>query len=103
MTRDGRASKSVRHAAPDQHAARNSEKEDIPTRVYHSESISVEWYAHRCTHGGRCVRALPQVFNPQQRPWIRVDAADSEAVARAVLGCPSGALQLVRHDAAAPE
>lgn len=70
---------------------------ESPTRVYHSEHISVEWYAHRCIHSGRCVRALPRVFNPQRRPWIDVEAADSEDVARAVLGCPSGALRLVRH------
>lgn len=72
---------------------------ESPTRVYSSEQISVEWYAHRCIHSGCCVRALPRVFNPRRRPWIDVEAADSEEVARAVRGCPSGALQLALHDA----
>lgn len=73
-----------------------------PTRVYHTDEIAVEWHGHRCTHSGRCILALPQVFNPQQRPWIDIEGADSESIARAVLGCPSGALQLVRPSDATP-
>lgn len=82
---------------------RPTANDDVPTRVYHARDISVEWYSHRCIHSGRCVRALPRVFNPGRRPWIDVHAAGSEEVAQAVLGCPSGALWLVRHPEQEPE
>jgi uncharacterized Fe-S cluster protein YjdI len=69
-----------------------------PTRVFRTDLITVEWYAERCVHSGNCVRALPRVFNPRRRPWVDMTAADADAIASAVLRCPSGALHLVRHD-----
>ena len=46
-----------------------------------------------CIHAAECVRALPKVFDPQARPWIRPDQAEPEDVRAAVGRCPSGALQ----------
>jgi uncharacterized Fe-S cluster protein YjdI len=68
------------------------------TREYASDTIKVEWYARRCIHSAACIRALPQVFDPQRRPWVDVDAATADAVADAVMKCPTGALQFVRLD-----
>lgn len=68
------------------------------TREYATERITVQWYADRCIHSGNCVRALPTVFDPRRRPWVDVDAADADAIAGAVLRCPTGALRFVRHD-----
>lgn len=68
------------------------------TREYRSESISVLWFAERCIHSGECIRALPGVFDPRRRPWVKVDAAGADAVADAVLRCPTGALHYVRRD-----
>jgi CDGSH-type Zn-finger protein len=45
-----------------------------------------------------CVRGLPQVFDPEARPWVRVDAADADAIAAAVETCPTGALHYRRLD-----
>ncbi|HLV26069.1 MAG TPA: (4Fe-4S)-binding protein [Gemmatimonadales bacterium] len=80
--------------SPARRLEQESQNSDKPTRVYESDEVAVEWYAHRCIHSGRCVRSLPRVFNPRKRPWIDVNAGDSEAVARTVMNCPSGALQL---------
>jgi uncharacterized Fe-S cluster protein YjdI/CDGSH-type Zn-finger protein len=68
------------------------------TREYSSESIRVQWYARRCIHSAACIRALPQVFDPARRPWVLPDAASADAIADAVLKCPTGALQFVRLD-----
>lgn len=73
------------------------------TREYRSDAISVLWYADRCIHSGDCIRALPRVFNPRRRPWVKMDAATADAIAEAVLRCPTGALHFVRHDGGAPE
>lgn len=73
------------------------------TREYGTDRITVEWYAERCIHSANCVRALPRVFDPRRRPWVDPAAADADAIASAVLRCPTGALHFVRHDGGAPE
>ena len=73
------------------------------TREYHTPEITVQWYAERCIHSANCVRALRDVFDPQRRPWIEPAVASADAIAAAVLRCPSGALHFVRHDGAAQE
>ena len=68
------------------------------TREYRTPDITVQWYAARCIHSANCVRALRDVFDPQRRPWIEPGAASPDAIADAVLRCPTGALHFVRHD-----
>jgi uncharacterized Fe-S cluster protein YjdI/CDGSH-type Zn-finger protein len=73
------------------------------TREYSTDRITVQWYAERCIHSANCIRALPRVFDPRRRPWVDVEAADADAIAQAVLRCPTGALHFVRHDGGAQE
>jgi uncharacterized Fe-S cluster protein YjdI len=76
-------------------------------RTYAGEAIEVHWEPALCIHVRRCVRSLPQVFKPDERPWITVDAADADAVAATIAACPTGALHYRRLDGgpdeAAPE
>ena len=44
------------------------------------------------------VRSLPQVFNPDERPWIAIDAAHADDVAATIAACPTGALHFRRLD-----
>lgn len=73
------------------------------TREYDAPGITVQWFASRCIHSANCVRALPRVFDPKRRPWVEPAAATADAIADAVLRCPSGALHFVRHDGGPPE
>ena len=73
------------------------------TREYATPAITVQWYAGRCIHSANCVRALRAVFDPQRRPWIEPSAAAPDAIAAAILRCPSGALHFIRHGGGAPE
>ena len=70
------------------------------TREYTNRSIRVEWYASRCIHVGECLRAMPNVFDSRRRPWVDLSfpEAEADAVAEAVLRCPTGALQFERLD-----
>ncbi|HEY0708438.1 MAG TPA: CDGSH iron-sulfur domain-containing protein [Polyangia bacterium] len=70
------------------------------TREYAGRGIRVQWYASRCVHSGACIMALPKVFNPMRRPWVDLTqpSAEADAVAEAVLRCPTGALHYVRLD-----
>ncbi|MCZ7373534.1 (4Fe-4S)-binding protein [Micromonospora sp. WMMC250] len=62
-------------------------------KTYAGEKITVTFEARRCLHAAECVRGLPEVFAPGQRPWIRPDGAEAERLAEVVRRCPSGALQ----------
>jgi len=81
-------------------SAAETNRAGTTTRVHHTDEISVEWYAERCVHSGRRVRALPLVSDPGRRPWADLAAADADTVSRAVLGCPSSAPRLTRHHGA---
>jgi CDGSH-type Zn-finger protein len=43
------------------------------------------------------------VFNPEERPWVDVDAADPEATSTTILTCPTGALHFRRLDGGTKE
>jgi CDGSH-type Zn-finger protein/uncharacterized Fe-S cluster protein YjdI len=74
------------------------EQERGPSRTYAGDAIEVLWEPRLCIHVRNCVSRLPQVFDPEVRPWVVVDAADAEAVAAAVESCPTGALHYRRLD-----
>jgi uncharacterized Fe-S cluster protein YjdI len=72
-------------------------------RSYRGDGIAVGWEPKLCIHVANCIRALPHVFDPAARPWVRVDAATADEIARAILACPTGALSFERTDGAPQE
>ena len=67
-------------------------------RDYATDRIVVHWDSARCIHSANCLGALPDVFDTRRRPWVRIDAAEADAVAAAVDTCPSRALTYTRLD-----
>lgn len=65
-----------------------------PTRVYENSSIRVEWRPELCIKCQLCHTGLPQVFDPEKRPWVNIEGAEPEAIAKQVARCPTGALSL---------
>lgn len=68
---------------------------------YSNGEIVVVWKPDLCAHSTICFQGLPAVFDPRERPWVRVTAAPTEAIVRQVEACPSGALSWERDAAAA--
>lgn len=68
-----------------------------PTRVYERDELAVLWDATKCIHVATCMLALPEVFDSRRRPWVDIDAADADEIARAVRLCPTGALKIEAH------
>ncbi len=66
----------------------------IKTHEYSNGDITVLWKPDLCIHSGICVSGLPNVFQPKERPWIKLDASTSEKISNQVKKCPSGALSL---------
>lgn len=62
------------------------------TKTYTHGDLSIIWKPGLCIHSENCWRGLPGVFNPKERPWIKADGADAEAIMEQVQKCPSGAL-----------
>lgn len=60
--------------------------------TYEGEDITVTYDVKRCIHAARCVRGLPEVFEPGKRPWVTPDEASAQSVADVIETCPTGAL-----------
>ncbi len=71
------------------------------TKTYSGTDIDISFDAKRCIHARNCFLKLPQVFDPERRPWVDPDAAPAEEIAAMIRTCPSGALTFTR--AAQPE
>lgn len=59
---------------------------------YTNGEITINWQPNICQHTGICVRTLPQVYRPQERPWIKIENATTEQLIDQINKCPSGAL-----------
>lgn len=65
---------------------------------YEGEQLSVSYDAKRCIHAAECVHGLPDVFDPDRRPWVELNEAGAEAIAEVIGRCPTGALKYERLD-----
>ena len=63
-------------------------------KTYPKEDIAVGWEAHKCIHAGNCVKGLPNVFKPKERPCVQTENATKQEIIDQVAKCPSGALSI---------
>jgi uncharacterized Fe-S cluster protein YjdI len=67
------------------------EKKDI-TKRYSNGDLNVVWKPAKCIHAGECVKRLPQVYNPDEKPWIKAENGSTDELITQIKACPSGAL-----------
>lgn len=65
---------------------------NAPQKEYSNGEVVITWQPEKCTHSGNCVRGLPNVFKPKNKPWIEIENASSEQLVDQIKKCPSGAL-----------
>jgi uncharacterized Fe-S cluster protein YjdI len=65
---------------------------------YSNGELTIVWQPELCIHSGRCVRSLPEVFKPKEKPWIRPEESTTEKIIVQVKKCPSGALSYFMND-----
>ena len=68
------------------------------TKEYSNGEVTITWEPEKCVHSGVCVRGLGEVFKPKEKPWIKIDAASSEALVEQVKKCPTTALGYYSND-----
>ena len=67
-------------------------------KEYSNGEITIVWQAKLCQHSGICVRTLPQVYKPKEKPWIQIENATTDELIDQVKRCPSGALSFYRNE-----
>lgn len=66
------------------------EKEIV--KEYQNGDLTVVWKPKKCIHAEICVDTLPQVYDPNGKPWIKAENATVEELKSQISKCPSGAL-----------
>lgn len=61
-------------------------------KEYSNGELTVVWKPAKCIHAKECVSRLPEVYKPNDRPWITPENASTEALKTQIQACPSGAL-----------
>ncbi len=61
-------------------------------KEYQKDDLTVIWQPKKCVHSGICVKTLPKVYDPKEKPWIKPENASVKELKRQIESCPSGAL-----------
>ena len=61
-------------------------------RNYKKDGFTIIWKPAKCIHSEVCVKTLPQVYRPGEKPWIRPESAGIDELRAQIDRCPSGAL-----------
>ncbi len=61
-------------------------------KEYTKGDFVVVWKPKTCIHSGICVKTLPEVYKPDDKPWINPENAGVDALKAQIDQCPSGAL-----------
>jgi uncharacterized Fe-S cluster protein YjdI len=64
----------------------------LETLKYTNNEVTVVWKPKTCIHSSICWKGLIEVFNPKEKPWIKMDGASTEKIIEQIRKCPSGAL-----------
>ncbi|MET3038194.1 (4Fe-4S)-binding protein [Chryseobacterium sp. NRRL B-14859] len=64
----------------------------METHEYPNGDLIVIWQPQKCIHSAICVKTLPRVYNPKERPWIKAENATPGELRKQIDLCPSGAL-----------
>ncbi|MET0394524.1 MAG: (4Fe-4S)-binding protein [Chitinophagaceae bacterium] len=73
------------------------------THHYTNNEVTVVWKPAVCIHSTICWKGLIDVFNPRERPWVKMNGANTGRIIEQVKQCPSGALSYFMNEAVAAQ
>lgn len=57
-----------------------------------NKDLIILWEPIKCQHAAVCVKMLPDVYHPKDKPWITPEVATAEELKKQIDKCPTGAL-----------
>lgn len=72
-------------------------------KEYTNGDLTVVWKPGLCFHSKECVKGLPGVFKPEEKPWIQAENANSAELMATIDKCPSGALSYYSNSDGPPK
>lgn len=69
-------------------------------KTYSNSEIDIHWQPALCIHAAECIKALPKVYNPRDKPWLKIENASTEELKAQIAKCPSGALSYSQQNVA---
>ena len=70
---------------------------------YTKGDLTIHWKPAKCIHSEICVKTLPGVYKPTEKPWIQPEGASEEELMKQIDRCPSAALTYTRKGQEAQE
>ena len=67
-------------------------------KEYRNGELTVVWKPKKCIHAAVCVKTLPEVYDPNAKPWIKAENASIDALKSQIDKCPSAALSYRMND-----
>ena len=67
-------------------------------KEYTNGEVTVVWQSGKCIHSGNCDKNNPDVFQPKEKPWIKIDGSSTDKIIETVQKCPSGALTFYKNE-----
>ena len=61
-------------------------------KEYTNGELTIVWKPRVCFHSKECVKGLPGVFNPDEKPWIKPENGSTDELKQTINRCPSRAL-----------
>ncbi len=61
-------------------------------KTYENDGFTIIWKPKKCMHSAVCVKMLPNVYHPKDKPWITMENATTAELKTQINACPSGAL-----------
>lgn len=70
---------------------------------YTKGDLTIHWKPAKCIHSEICIKTLPEVYKPSEKPWIQPEGASEEDLMKQIDRCPSAALTYIRKGQEAQE
>jgi len=67
-------------------------------KEYTNGELTIVWQPKKCIHAAECVKALPKVYNSNEKPWLKIENASTEELKAQIMKCPSGALSYYMNE-----
>lgn len=67
-------------------------------KEYSNKDITVVWQPKKCIHAKECIKHLPKVYKPTEKPWIQIEYATTDELKKQISTCPSGALSYFENN-----